>query len=78
LTALLVGQRREADAGRRRELLREAVRYINTDAFWAVSLYYDVATEFWQPALKGYAPSFGNQTSAMNPPGWSADPWLDR
>ncbi|HTE86852.1 MAG TPA: ABC transporter substrate-binding protein, partial [Dehalococcoidia bacterium] len=78
LTTLLVGQRRETDTAKRRELLRSAVRYINTEGFWAFSLYYDVTTEFWQPALKGHSPSFGNQTAATNPPGWSPDIWLDR
>jgi peptide/nickel transport system substrate-binding protein len=78
LTSLLVGQRRETDPVKRRGLLRDAVREINTEGYWAFSLYYDVTTEFWQPALKGHSPSFGNQTAATNPPGWSPDVWLDR
>jgi ABC-type transport system substrate-binding protein len=75
---MLVNQRAETDAAKRRELIREAVRYINTEAYWAVALYYDVSTEFWHPSLKGYAPSFGNQTGGGDPPSWDVSDWLDR
>jgi peptide/nickel transport system substrate-binding protein len=78
LTPLLVAQRRETDPSRRRDLVRAAVRYINTEGYWAASLYYDNTTEFCQPGLKGYAPSFGNQTAATDPPGWSPEIWLER
>lgn len=78
LTQMLVAQRGETDAAKRREIIREAVRYINTEAYWAAALYYDVNTEFWHPALQSYAPSFGNQTGGGDPPSWSVDCWLDR
>ncbi len=75
LTPLLVAQRREPDAAKRRQILRQAVQYINTEGYWAVALYYNASTEFWQPRLQNYAPSFGNESAGALPT-WSSAIWL--
>ncbi len=52
---LLLAQRRETDMGKRRELLRQAIRYLNENA-----LAFPTARRsyfmFWQPNIKAYYP----------------------
>ena len=59
LTAMLVAQRREVDATKRNDIVRQAVRYIYDNAF-NLSLCFTPATAFWNPSLKNYAPNDGN------------------
>ena len=59
LSDLLVAQRREVDATKRRDIVRQAVKRINVDEVWALALYYASNQQFWQPRLKNYAPHAG-------------------
>jgi ABC-type transport system substrate-binding protein len=58
LDALLVGQRREADAVKRKELIRQAARYANETA-QGLAVNYGMTYEFAQPYLRNYTPQFG-------------------
>jgi peptide/nickel transport system substrate-binding protein len=58
LTPLLVAQRQEIDADKRRDICRQAVRRINVDQYWALGLYYGLVWALWQPRLQNYAPHF--------------------
>jgi peptide/nickel transport system substrate-binding protein len=58
LTPLLVAQRQETDANKRREICREAVKRINVDQVWALGIYYGLVWALWQPRLQNYAPHF--------------------
>lgn len=46
------------DPGKRKELLREAIRYINSEKYWGLSIYYLVQNDIWQPWVKNYRPNF--------------------
>jgi len=59
LTSLLVAQRQETDAAKRREICREAVKRINLDQVWALGVYDGLIWNLWQPRLQNYAPHFG-------------------
>jgi peptide/nickel transport system substrate-binding protein len=71
LDNLLLAQRREADPTKRKELIRQAVKYVNETA-QGLAVSYGMSYEFAQPALKNYSPQFG--TFAHPQP----DSWLDR
>ena len=71
LTELILAQRREGDVAKRRELVRQAARYIYDNAY-ALTLVRGVDYEFWQPALKAYAPNYGNKAWPL------AHSWLER
>ena len=71
LDKLLVAQRQELDAARRREIVRQAVRRIY-DQVWAQSFFFATQYQFAQPYVKNYAPnSFARGLSVV-------DSWLDR
>jgi peptide/nickel transport system substrate-binding protein len=69
LTPLLVAQRQEIDAAKRRDICRQAVKRINVDQYWALGLYYGLVWAVWQPRLQNYAPHFA-QTLTLD------DAWL--
>ena len=70
LTALLQAQQGEVDPAKRKDLIRQAVRRVNSEMFWALSPMHRVNYQFWQPNLQNFAPNFGNQ-------GWPLfDSWL--
>lgn len=72
LNALLEGQRRESDAAKRREIARQAVRTINVDQVYGLTLYAGVDYQFVQPWVKNFAPNFLF-------PGWPVvDSWIER
>ena len=72
LNTLIEAQRKEADPGKRNEIVREAVRYINTEVYDNVALYYPVEGHAWQPWLKNYGPNWGYI-------GWPLEQaWLDK
>ena len=54
LTKLVEAQRREVDTTKRRNLWRQAVRYIN-EVPWALALVYEPRYAVWYPKLKQYA-----------------------
>lgn len=70
LTTMLEGQRREADPAKRREIIREAVRYI-ADQAWGLAIYYDKDFNFWHRHVRNYAPNWGNLTWPI------VDSWLE-
>jgi peptide/nickel transport system substrate-binding protein len=71
LTALLDASRREDDAAKRREIIRQAAQRINVDQVWALAIYYPSAVDIWQPRLRNYSPTF----AAAN--GWPLESsWL--
>jgi ABC-type transport system substrate-binding protein len=59
LTSLLLAQRQEADANKRRDICRQAVGRINVDQVWALGVYDGLVWNLWQPRLQNYAPNFG-------------------
>jgi peptide/nickel transport system substrate-binding protein len=71
LDKLLEAQRRELDAAKRRDLVRQAVRLINEQAY-SLAIFRAASYQFWQPYLKGYAPNFGT----LGVP--QADTWLEK
>jgi len=72
LNPLLEQQRREPDLAKRREIIRQAVRYINVDQVYGLTLYVPVDYEFTQSHIKGFGPNFLN-------PGWAlTDVWVDK
>jgi len=54
LDQMLVAQRKETDATKRRDLLRQAVRYIN-DQVYGIGMYDNPEYWPWQPYVKGFA-----------------------
>jgi peptide/nickel transport system substrate-binding protein len=72
LDAMLEAQRREADPAKRRELVREAVKYVNAEQAYGLALETGSGYEFSQPSLKGYAVQF----SVRQTP--EAESWLDK
>ena len=70
LTALLEAQQREIDPAKRKDLIRQAIRRVNTEMFWGQAICHRLHFEFYQPSLQNYAPNFGNI-------GWPVkDSWL--
>ncbi len=59
LTAWLEAQRREGNEVKRREIVRDAVRYINSEMYYGLALYYEVRYQFWHPHVRNFAPHFG-------------------
>jgi peptide/nickel transport system substrate-binding protein len=70
LTPLLEAQRREPDAAKRREIVRQAVKRINVDQFWAQAIYLPERYQLWQPRLQGYIPYFGANTTPTFNSAW--------
>ena len=70
LDQMLFAQRREPDQAKRTELIKQAVRYINTEAYLGRALYSKGTYMFGGPTLKGFAPNF---QSAYN----LSTAWLD-
>jgi peptide/nickel transport system substrate-binding protein len=56
LDKMLEAQRREPDAAKRNELVREAVRYVTQQAY-GIAVFRAAQCQFWQPSLKGYTPN---------------------
>ncbi len=72
LNDLLVGQRREADPVKRRELVRQAVRYLTTECYCGLAVFSGSNFEFWQPYLKNYRPNWHHS-------GWPIEEsWIER
>jgi len=59
LNSLLLAQRQEPDANKRREICRQAVKRINVDEVWGLGVYQGLTWNLWQPKLQNYAPHFG-------------------
>ena len=71
LDDLVQAQRRETDPAKRRELVRQAVQYVN-DTVQALALYNGINFQFAQPHVKDYAPNFGTKGLFL------ADTWLEK
>ena len=71
LDKLLVAQRQETNAEKRREIQRQAVKVI-ADKAYTISWVYPPKWEFWPRALKGHAPN-----SQVPYPGFG-NAWLDK
>ena len=54
LTEMVEAQRHEPDRAKRRDLWRQAIRYLN-DVPWAQALIYEPRYALWHPYLKNYA-----------------------
>jgi peptide/nickel transport system substrate-binding protein len=61
LDALIDQSRRETDPAKRKDLIRQAVKLIATQAY-SLSAWSGHQFQFWQPTLKGYSPNFGVNT----------------
>jgi ABC-type transport system substrate-binding protein len=73
LTSLLVQQRRETDATKRRELWRQAVRRIN-EVPWALGLFLSAAYQVWQAYVKNYAPNLSVESYSVD----ATEVWLSK
>jgi peptide/nickel transport system substrate-binding protein len=71
LDALLEQQRREVDPAKRRETLRQAVRYIADNAYYT-AFFYGKRHFFWQPYLKNFAPNIAHNGAPIY------ESWLER
>ena len=71
LDTLLDAQRREFDATKRKDLIRQAVKLI-VDQAYSIAIYRAAAYQFWQPHLKGYNPNFGSISVPQ------VDSWLEK
>lgn len=58
LAKMLIDERSETDPAKRREVLRQIVRYVNVEKVWGLSLYHGTEYQFWQPYLQNIGPSF--------------------
>lgn len=74
LTEMILAQRREPDVAKRRELIRQAVRYANEQAY-GVAVVRPVYVFLWQPYVKGLYPQQDHGTSAELS---AALAWLDK
>jgi ABC-type transport system substrate-binding protein len=70
LDAMLEAQRREPDARKRMELVRQAVRFISEQAY-GIAVFRAAQYQVWQPNVKGYAPSAWSVTVPQ------VDSWLE-
>lgn len=61
LTAMIEAQRRETDPGKRREVLREGIRYI-ADQAWQAATIVEMNYQFWHPYLKNFFPHVGSSS----------------
>jgi peptide/nickel transport system substrate-binding protein len=59
LAPLLDQQRRELDATKRKEVIRQAVKRINVDQVLGLALYYPSSNEVWSPRVANYGSNFG-------------------
>jgi peptide/nickel transport system substrate-binding protein len=73
LTPLLQAQRSETDAAKRRDIVRQAVKRINIDQYWAEAIYLPVRYQLWQPRLQDYQPYFGANTTPTFTSTWLKD-----
>jgi peptide/nickel transport system substrate-binding protein len=71
LDQLLEAQRRELDQAKRRDLVRQAVRLINDQAY-SIAIFRASSYQLWQPYFKGYAPNFGTLGTPQ------AGSWLEK
>ncbi|HTE83703.1 MAG TPA: ABC transporter substrate-binding protein [Dehalococcoidia bacterium] len=74
LAALIEAQRQEPDAAKRKDLVRQAVRYINADLAYNFGLFYPRYHQFWYPHVKNFAPNWG--VSISNSP--LTEAWVER
>lgn len=70
LDKLLIGQRREPNPEKRREILRSAVRRL-VEQSWTPYLIYPPQWDFWHPEVRGYSPHFSSRVNY-------AAAWLDK
>ena len=70
LDTMLEAQRREPDAAKRRELVRQAVRYI-TDKAYGIPVFRAAQYQFWQPSVHDYTPNAWSVTVPQT------ESWLD-
>lgn len=63
---MLEAQRREPDPAKRKDLIRQAVRYVNENP-WAQALYYGGGYALWWPSLRNFAPNMGVNGSMAGP-----------
>jgi peptide/nickel transport system substrate-binding protein len=59
LTPLLDQQRRETDASKRKEIIRQAVKRINVDQVLGLALYYPANVDVWSPRIANFGRNFG-------------------
>jgi ABC-type transport system substrate-binding protein len=56
LDDLVVGQRREVDPVKRKEIVRKAIEYVNQQVY-GVGFFWASVSNLWQPYLKGMYPN---------------------
>lgn len=59
LDAMLEAQRKEADPIKRKDLVRQAVKYVNVDKAYGLALETGTVYAFSSPSLKGFYPQWG-------------------
>lgn len=68
LDQMLIAQRHEPDVAKRTELIKQAVKYINAEAYLGRALYGKSTFMFAGPQVKGFAPNF--QSAYEFPQAW--------
>jgi ABC-type transport system substrate-binding protein len=76
LDQMIEAQRKEPDAAKRKQLIRDVVKYINDNVLGLVATHYFPAVHFAQPYVKGFYPNWGNAGTTYTP--YLADLWLDK
>lgn len=71
LTAMIEAQRQEPDVAKRRELVRQAARYI-TEQAWGLFAHGAVSYQVWQTYVMGYRPNAARSIAPFT------DTWLDK
>lgn len=70
LTQLVAAQRQEPDPKKRREIMRQAIRYLNETAL-GIAIDRAPNAVFWHPYVKNYAPHQDHGYASINA-------WLDK
>ncbi len=73
---MIEAQRTEPDPAKRKQLIRDAVKYINDNVMGLVATHYFPAVHFAQPYVKDFYPNWGNPGTTYTP--YLVDLWLDK
>jgi ABC-type transport system substrate-binding protein len=76
LDQMIEAQRREPDPAKRKQLIRDVVKYINENVLGLVATHYFPAVHFAQPYVKGFYPNWGNAGTTYTP--YLVDLWVDK
>ena len=76
LDQMIEAQRSEPDAEKRKQVVRDVVKYLNENVVGMVPTHYFPAVHFAQPYVKDFYPNWGNPGTTYTP--FMIDLWLDK